>query len=308
MKTKLKRAYEFLRDTIQKWNFDKGPRWAAAVAFYTAFSLGPLLLIGIWVATMIFGDDARGEITNQLQSLMGEQGASAVSELLKATAEREGSGIIAATIGVGLLLFTASRVFLGLQDALNWIFRVDGDPDIGWKVVAKKRGLAFGMVLGVIFCLLVSLIASAILNHAMEGASAWLALPDWVAQLTDLGVSLLFVTLLFALLFKFVPDVRLSWRQVAGGAFLTALLFVAGKFAIGYYLGQRADDSAYGAAGAFVILLLWIYYSAQIFLFGAEVVCCAAKARGHFPEPESMAARVERRVVRPGTAESESPA
>lgn len=258
-----------LKETFTEWQEDKASRLAAALAYYTVFSLAPLVIIAIAIAALVFGQEAaQGGIEEQLRGLLGEQGAEAVQEMIKHSRKAE-QGTIATLISVGLLLFGASGVFGQLQDSLNTIWEVAPKPGRGIKGFIKDRFLSFAMVLGIGFLLLVSLILSAgltavgdYLGHLIPG------LP--FLQALNFLISFGVVTVLFALMFRVLPDAKIAWGDVWIGAAITSLLFTIGKYLLGVYLGNGSVGSTYGAAGSFVVLLLWVNYSAQILFFGAE--------------------------------------
>ncbi len=263
-------AWELLKTTYLDWRADRAHRLAAALAFYTAFSLAPLLVIGIAIAGAVFGEEAaRGEIVDQVRGLIGKQGAEAVSALLR-NARRPGAGILPTAIGVGALFFAALGVFNMLQDAMNMLWKVRERKGSWWQTLLKDRAVSFAMVLGTGFLLLTSLVISAALSAAGHLAGGvlpeWFDLLRWVNVLLDLAV----VTGLFAFIFRYIPDTEVAWKDVWWGAALTAVLFAAGKFAIGLYLGNSSIASSYGAAGSLAVILIWVYYSAQILFFGAE--------------------------------------
>jgi membrane protein len=270
---------------------DNVPRMGASVAYYTLFAIAPVLLVAIAIAGTIFEPEAvRGEIVGQLDGLLGRDGAAAVQALLEGAARRQG-GTLATIVGMVTFVLAATGAFLELQAALDKIWRVEPDPGANVSAFLKARAQSFGLVVGIGFLLLVSLAV----NAALAAASQWVgqyatALPIlWNAL--DIGVSLIVVTLLFAMLFKFLPDVRLHWRHVLIGALVTAVLFNIGKQVIGLYLGQSATASSYGAAGSVIVLLIWVYYSAQIVLLGAEFTRAYTKHLGSRPTPESFAKR-----------------
>ncbi|MEW5860950.1 MAG: YihY/virulence factor BrkB family protein [Cyanobacteriota bacterium] len=258
-----------LKDTFTEWQEDKASRLAAALAYYTVFSLAPLVIIAIAIAALVFGQEAaEGGIEEQLRGLLGMQGAEAVEEMI-ANSRKAEQGTIATLISVGLLLFGASGVFGQLQDSLNTIWEVAPKPGRGIKGFIKDRFLSFAMVLGIGFLLLVSLILSAgltavgdYLGHLIPG------LP--FLQVLNFLISFGVVTVLFALMFRILPDAKIAWGDVWIGAAITSLLFTIGKYLLGLYLGNGSVGSTYGAAGSFVVLLLWVNYSAQILFFGAE--------------------------------------
>jgi membrane protein len=271
MKRGPKAYWRLLMQTFSDWYNDKAPELGAALAFYTALSIAPLLVIVLSVAALVFGQEAAsGQILSQMREMVGEDGAKAISDMIQ-SANKPTQGTIATVLSVVTLLFGASGVFGQLQTSLNTIWRVQPKPGRGVWGMVRDRFASFAMVLGVAFLLLVSLIISAVLS-AMGALLN--QLPDslhWIAQGLNAGVSFLVVTLLFAMIFRILPDVRIAWRDVWLGAIVTAVLFVVGKTAIGLYIGHSAMASSYGVAGSFVVLLVWVYYSAQILYFGAEV-------------------------------------
>jgi membrane protein len=256
--------------TYSEWSKDKVPRMGAALAYYTIFSLAPLLVIAIAIAGLVFGAKAaQGEIMGQIQGLIGRDGARAIQTMIQ-SAHRPAHGAIASLIGVLALLLGASGVFSEMQDALNSIWHVSPDDKSGvWNLV-KARFLSFGMVLGIGFLLLVSLLLSAILAALAKYVEGVLPIPAVFLHSVDFVFSLLFITVLFAMIFKLLPNVKITWSDVWAGAALTSLLFTVGKFIIGFYIGKSVSASAYGAAGSLVIVVAWIYYSALLLYFGAE--------------------------------------
>lgn len=273
------------------WSKDNVPRLGASLAYYTLFAIGPILIIAMAIAGAIFGPEAvRGEIVGQIDGLVGTEGARAVQDLLE-SANRDKSGTFAVIVGTITLLLAATGAFLELQHALNVIFRVKTDPKkSGIKHLLTVRLRSFGMVVSIGFILLVSLAISAALA-AMSGRLSQLGAPAlW--QIVNIVVGLGVITLLFALIYRFLPDVRLEWREVWTGAFVTAVLFTVGKHLIGLYLGRSSVASSYGAAGSVVVLLLWVYYTAQIVLFGAELTRVYAEHyTGSEPPPNNVAQR-----------------
>lgn len=273
--------WSLLKQTAVSWLDDYAPSMGAALAYYTLFSLAPLLLIVISVAGLIFGEDAaRGEITLQLQSLMGDAGARAVQDLL-ASVRQPVEGSFATAVGLLLLLVGATTVFAELQDSLDRIWRVpDRVRPNGWLALVRARLLSFGMILAVGFLLTVSLVISAM--TALLGKTIEPLFGGWYvvgAAVNGLGGFLL-IAAMFALIYKVMPRVRVHWRDVWNGAVFTALLFTLGKVVIGLYLSRFGMSSGFGAAGSLVIVLLWVYYSAQVFLFGAEFTWVYANACG----------------------------
>ncbi len=274
------RFIALLKDTVTAWQNDKAPRLGAALAFYSVLSLGPLLLLVLAAAGSVFGDEAaRGQIAVQMTGLLGRDGARAIQDMIANAGAEKTQGILATIFGLGTLLLGASGVFGELQDALNTIWNVKPPEHASnWRAVSAflaQRFLSFSMVMGCLFLLLVSLAVSAGIAAFNTMAVAhfsgvWGSEFTYILDVTNLVTSFLIVTLLFALMFKLLPDTRVAWRDVWHGAFLTSALFSIGKGAIGLYLGHSGIASGYGAAGSIVVLLIWVYYSAQILFFGAE--------------------------------------
>jgi membrane protein len=290
---KLKDIVKILKNTVAEWSEDNVPLLAAALAYYTVFSLAPLLLIAIAIAGAVFGEEAaRGEIIGQIQGLVGDQGAEAIQTMI-ANANKPGSGgTIATIVGVVFLLFGASGVFGQLQTALNTIWEVKPKPGQGIASFLQARFLSFAMVLVIGFLLLVSLVLSAILAAVSKVFGNFV--PDLVivGQLLNFVISFGVITVLIAAIYKFLPDVKVPWKNLWVGAGVTALLFNIGKLLLGLYLGHSSIGSTYGAAGSFVVVLTWVFYSAQILLFGAEFTQVYSKHRGHPIEPSKHAIHV----------------
>ncbi len=269
-----------LKNTFNEWNAHGAPRLGAALAFYSILSVGPLLLIAVSVAGLAFGHDrASTYVIDELRTLLGTDGARAIEDILNNSHDKAKS-TIATIVGLITLLISASGFFGQLQSALNLIWDAPAVKATA-AVVVKRRMLSFGMVLGVCLMLLFSLVISAGLA-AVTGLFAG-SLPALGLQLTGWLVSLVVTTVLFALTFKVLPDVEVKWNEVWLGGFVTAVLFAIGKSLIGLYLGRSALSSTYGAAGSMIILLVWIYYSAQIFFLGAEFTHVHARDRAACP-------------------------
>lgn len=263
------------------WLDDYAPSMGAALAFYTMFSLAPLLLIVISVAGLVFGQDAaRGEIAAQLQALMGDRGASAVQDLL-ASVQQPAEGAAATAVGVALLFVGATSVFGELQNSLDRIWRVPARSTmVGWMSLLRSRLLSFGMVMAIGFLLMVSLVTSAGLAAMGRWWNSMLGGWYFLALATNALVDFLLAAVMFAFIYKVMPRVHVQWRDVWIGAIFTALLFTIGKTLIGLYVGRSGVTSGFGAAGSLVVVLLWVYYSAQIFLIGAEFTWVYANAFG----------------------------
>ncbi len=267
----LKTAWGLIKESISAWVGDYAPSMGAALAYYTLFSIAPLLIIVIAVAGFFLGTEAaQGEILGQIRDLIGDEGAVAVQGLLKSASQPK-QGLIAGALGVLTLIVAATGAFAELQSDLDRIWRSPAEKaESGIWQMLRKRLLSFGMVLAIAFLLLVSLVVSA--GLAAFGAWSKALSPNLEVLLTaaNIGVGFAIFTGLFALMYKMLPKTDIHWRDVWVGAAVTALLFTIGKYLIGLYLGKAGVGSAFGAAGSLVVLIVWVYYSAQIFLLGAE--------------------------------------
>ena len=260
------------------WNDHDAPTMGAALAYYSVLSLAPLLVVAVCIAGMVYGQKAAsGEILYQVRGLVGTGGAEVIQDILK-NAKSPFTGTIASAIGILTLLFGASGVFKALRDSLNRIWDVKGAAGSGLWAAIRRETLTFGMVLGIGFLLLVSLVVSALITAVGKFFEGRVPVTFW--QFFNVMISLVVITLLFALIYRVVPSTRIEWRDVWVGAFVTAVLFTTGKYLIGLYLGKASVGSAYGAAGSLVAVLVWVYYSAQIFLLGAEFTHVYAKMEG----------------------------
>lgn len=288
----LKQIWRLLKETFKEWNDDKASRLAAALSYYTIFSLAPLLIIAIAIAGAVFGDDAAsGEIVRQIQGLVGKDGAEVIQTALQ-NAQKPDTRNIASIISIGVLLFGASNVFAQIQDALNTIWEVQPKPGRSLVQTLRKRFLSFAMVGGVGFLLLVSLIANAVLAAMVNYFSNSLPGFDFLWQIANFIISFAVITFLFAVIYKFMPDVKIAWNDVWIGSAITSLLFVIGKSLLGLYLGNGSFGSAYGAAGSLIVLLAWINYAAQIIFFGAEFTQVYASRYGSRIEPDENSMKV----------------
>jgi membrane protein len=285
----LKVIWTLLSATYTKWNEDHAQRLGAALAFYTVFSLAPLLLIVIAIAGLVFGQEAaEGHIIGQIQGLVGEESAKAIQGMLEHV-RKPSTGLIAAGLALVTLLLGATSVFAQLQDALNTIWGVETKPGLGIIQTLKDRFISFVAVLGSGFLLLVSLVLSAGLAAVGHLLEAVLPASEIILQAINFLVSFVVITLLFALIYKLIPDVSNAWKDVWVGAGMTSLLFTIGKFLIGLYLGKSEVGLAYGAAGSLIVILLWVYYASQIFLFGAEFTAVYAASHGSRVQPAKNA-------------------
>src|SRR5688572_27802012 len=269
------------KDTVEAWLDDYAPSMGAALSYYTVFSLAPMLLIVISVAGLAFGDEAaRGEIFGQLRGLMGADAAKTIEDLLTSVSEPK-EGVAATTVGIVLLLIGATTVFGELQDALDRIWRAPArDRSGGLLTLVRARLLSFGMTLGVAFLLIVSLVLSAVvaaLGRWWSGAfGGW----EVLAQSVNIVLGFVVTTGGFAMIYKLMPRVKVQWRDVWLGATVTALLFTIGRVLIGVYIGKSGIASGFGAAASLIVILIWVYYSAQIFLLGAEFTWIYARTFG----------------------------
>ena len=288
-------------NTAREWWSDECPREAAALSYYTVFSLPPLLVLIMMVAGG-FWDPAEVEtaLRSQLGSAMGTAAEEGIDTILKEAEQPEGRGVLPTMLGIAALLFGATGAFISFQGALNRVWEIEPDPAQGGiRNFLLKRLLSLGMILVVGFLLLVSLALSAALAAAGESLDARLPnVSDTLLHAVNIVVSLAIITGLFAALFKVLPDAEIGWRDVWVGAIATSLLFVLGKYAIGLYLGRNEPQSAYGAAGSLAVLLLWVYYASMLVLFGAEFTKTWAKVRGSGINPEDGASRVKEKKQR----------
>jgi len=274
-----KSSFGILKETFSDFMEDRALRLSAAMAYYAVFSLGPLLFLVIGVAGLLLGEErVHKEVSEQLQSLLGGQSAGMLDSMM--TARRTGGSTLATVIGIVGLLLGASGVFGQLQDSLNTIWEVKPKPGGGIWGFLRNRFLSMGMVLGIGFLLLISMVLTTVVNAASGQISNLIGMSEAVAQGLNMVAAFAVITVLFAAIFKFLPDVKIKWSDVWVGAVGTALLFTAGKFVLGWYLGRESTTSGYGAAGAFIVILLYIYYSSVILFFGAEFTQVYARYRG----------------------------
>src|SRR5256714_2162492 len=292
-------AFSLLKQTFNEWLQDKAPQLGAALAYYTVFSLAPLILVLLSLVGVIFRHDPAGawdKITQQMSYFLDPTAVQVVQSIAQ-KASQPGKSTIATIIGVALALFGASGVFGQLQDALNTIWGVKAKPGGGIWGFLRSRFLSFAMVGGVCFLLLVSLALESLLkgfSHYVQSVlPGGLVIAMCVYLIFDFGV----VVLLFALIFKILPDVKIQWRDVWIGAVMTAIFFGIGKWLLGFYLGSGAAGSAYGPASSLITLLLWVYYSSQILLFGAEFTQVYTDRAGREVKPDEYAVRVEQKEV-----------
>jgi membrane protein len=272
MNIKPKNVWKFIKEVFDKFIDDKAPKLGAALSFYTLFSFAPLLIIAISIAGALFGRDAaRGELVGQIKDFLGVEGAVLVQTALK-NAQYKEQGVIAVIISLGTLIIGSTIVFVDLQESLDMVWKIKPKPGRSFiKGLLKDRLRSFIIVIGTGLLLFISLLSSTVISAINDYISEqFFALPVIYLQVSNLVVSLFVVFLLFMMIFKFLPDVHIEWKHVWVGALVTAVLFVLGKYLIGLYLTTSTLSSTYGAAGSLVVVLLWIYYSTQIFFLGAE--------------------------------------
>ncbi|MEY4577262.1 MAG: hypothetical protein RL701_1965 [Pseudomonadota bacterium] len=292
----MRRWFNILKTTAIEWNDDDAPRLAASLAYYTLLSVAPLSLLCVSIVGFFFGDEAaRGQVAGQVGSAIGPEAGEAIQNVIRNAHESE-AGVFSTIAGIVLLLVGASGVFGELQLALNKMWDVKPKPGRGWKGLVRDRFFSFTMVLGVAFVLIASLAVSAalatvgkVLSHSLPGGEA-------VWQILNFVLSFGVITLLFALIFKVVPDAKMRWRDALFGASVTAFLFTVGKLLLGLYLGKASVGSAYGAAGSLVAFVVWVYYAAQILFMGAEFTQVYARILGKPITPDANAVPAERTV------------
>jgi membrane protein len=280
-----------IRDAAYAWSEDKAYQMGAAMAYYAVFSIAPLLVLTISVAGMVYGEEAaRGQIVNELKDIFGPVVAQAIENTLS-SAYRAQSGTLATVVGVAMLLFGATGLFSQIQDALDTIWKVKPKEGRGYLDIVKDRALSYLMVMIIGALLFGSVVVHTAIDALAEslprGPIAVKTHWTWLNPLLNFGG----ITVAGALAYKILPDAKIAWLDVLGGAVLTAVLFVSGNAAISYYLRQSGVVSAYGAAGSLIVILLWVYYSSQIMLFGAEVTQVWARYRGRIVEPKANAER-----------------
>lgn len=285
--------WNLTKQTAGQWQKDNARRISAALAYYSVFSLAPLLLIAVAVAGIVFGEQAaQGAIEEKLEGAIGRDSAVAVEEMVE-SARRTGENGTVAVIGIGLLLFSATGVFAQLKEAMNSVWGIREKPGQGIRSFLTSRFLSLSMIVVIAFLLVVSLMVSTFLTVAGDWVGGILAVHPVLWRVVSFVAALAIITFLFALVFKVLPDARIQWRDVWTGAFLTALLFSIGKFLLALYLGREGAASAPGAAGALILILSWVFYTSNIILFGAEFTQVWARHRGREIMPTDRAYRVK---------------
>lgn len=288
-------SFAVLKQAAVEWVDDNAPTLGAALAYYTVFSLAPLLIISIGLSGLILGREAaQGQIFEQLRMLVGEEGGAAVQEMVKNAAGEKDTSLWATLVGGSTLLFGASTVFGQLQTSLNAVWGVTSKPGRGLKGLIRDRVLSFGFIVVVGFLLLVSLVLTAVVAGVGEWMGGLLPMGEALIQVLNVVLSLGVITVLFAMIFKILPDAKVAWPDVWIGAAITSVLFIIGKTVLGIYLGKSSVGSSFGAAGSLIVLLVWVYYSAQILFFGAEFTQVYANRFGSKVEPTKNAVAIDK--------------
>lgn len=289
MRSVFKDAWGLLKVSVSEWSSDKAPSRGAALSYYTIFAMPPLFMIAIFMASLVFDPSSvRTQIFSEVGGLIGKRSAAAIEAAMTAQYESN-KGLLATAIAVVTLIVTTTGLFIELQDALNSFWGVEPKPGHGFKVFVRMRLLSFAMVVGIGFLLLVSLLVSTALAVVSKYLNLLMPGVGILSVIISGAVSFAVITVLFAMIFKVLPDVKIAWRDVWVGAVVTSLLFTAGKFLLGWYLGRSTTITAYGAAGSVVLVLLWVYYSAQIVFFGAEITKVYANRFGAHLQPADYA-------------------
>jgi len=293
MKKKLINIWSFLKDLFAEWSADNCFQLAAALSYYTLFSLAPMLIIVISVAGYFFGEDAiNGEIQKQLSGLIGQDSAAAISAMIQSAYVDNGS-LIPTVIGLGTLFISATLAFTALQDSLNKIWKVSLKAKSGILAVVINRVLSFAMVVGIGFLLLVSMVVHAVLNKLSELIDQLLEnYSIYLIELLEFAISFSVITLLFAMIFKFLPDVKIRWKNVWLGAVITSILFSIGKYLISWQIGNSDLTNTYGAAASIVTIMLWINYSSLILFIGAEFIYVYVRRKGEEINPNTHAEKM----------------
>ncbi len=295
----MKKIWHFTRDLVNAYIEDDGLTKGAALAYYTTFSLAPILIIIITVAGFFFGQDAiSGEVYDQLDQLLGAEAAASIQEIVKAS-YLSGDSVFTTILGVGTLIFGATGAFNQLKLSLDQIWEIESKPKNNVIGFLKARATSFAIVLGLGFILLVSLAVNALAVGLSSAIGEYFSLVGEIAlAVLSTVISIAMTTGIFAVIFKELPDVEVRWREVLWGGLFTAILFSIGRFGIGYYIGNSSITSGFGAAGSLVALLVWTYYSSQIVFLGAEFIWVLARNNGHPVLPSAQAVRVIRKTTR----------
>ena len=275
---------------------DKGLKFSASLAYYTVFSLAPLMMLLIFILSIYFGHDAfEGKIYPELKGFVGAEAAAQIQSIVKSV--QLGKSVTAITIGIVTLFIGATGIFMEIQDSLNIIWRVKAKPKRGWVKMLTNRLLSFSLVIALGFLLTVSLIINGLLAALAGRLSRFLSHFNFVFNLIDLGITFLVIATLFGIIFKYLPDVKIRFKDVITGAVFTAILFMLGKYLIGIYIGTMKISSTYGAAGSIIIIFVWIYYTSALLYLGAEFTQVYAEFTGRKIEPADYAVAIEQKEI-----------
>nr|WP_294943493.1 YihY/virulence factor BrkB family protein [uncultured Mucilaginibacter sp.] len=294
----LKHVWKVLVATFSGFGSDNGLKLSASLAYYTVFSIAPLLILIISVAGLVFGHDAAtNRLQPEIEHYVGKQAAAQIQDMLKSL-ELSGKSGIAVVVSVITLLVGASSIFLEIQDSLNIIWRVKAKPKRGWVKMLQNRFLSFSLIISLGFLLLASLAINIVITALSAQITRFLpSVTKLIIQGINLGLTLIVISTLFGIIFKFLPDVKIKWKDVRSGAIFTAILFMLGQYLISLYIGYTAQGSTYGAAGSLIVILVWIYYTAAILYIGAEFTQVYAEAIGSHIEPAEYAVHVQQTEV-----------
>lgn len=290
--------FKVAKNTFSGFMNDKGLKLSASLAYYTIFALAPLLLLLISLAGIFLGKDAiQGKIFGELRGLLGSSAALQVQDMIKAI-ELSGKSTMAFIIGIVTLVVGATSIFGEIQDSINIIWKVKAKPKRGWLKILKDRLLSSSIIVSLGFLLVVSLVINGVLLALTDKLMKILPqITVFIAQILNLAISFSVITILFATIFKVLPDVKIKWKDVRVGAFFTACLFMIGRFVIGQYISTTGAGSTFGAAGSLIIILLWVYYTAAILYIGAEFTQVFAEYKGHHIQPAEYAVHVEQKEI-----------
>lgn len=290
------RWFKLVKETFTIFMNVRGLKFSASLAYYTIFSLAPLLVLTISVAAIFFGQDAaEGKVFEEINALVGNNAAAQIQEMLK-NVQLEGDNTLALTVGIATLLLGATTVFADMQHSINKIWEIKPKPKRGWLKLIKDRLLSSSLILSLGFLLIVSLIINGLLMVFTDYINRLLSdIAVYVSMVMEALINFIVISVLFGVIFKFLPDVRIRWKDVRAGAFFTAVLFMTGRFLIGFYIQTTGQGSAYGAAGSVIVLLVWIYYTAAILYIGASFTRAYAEYRGSRIAPADFAVHVEER-------------
>lgn len=299
---KLEEAKAVVKQTVKEWKDDDGLQWGAALAYYSVFALGPMLFIAFVLAGIFFSPDVvRDRVQEQASGTLGEDAAAFISQMVSGAMDAGGS-FWAIAAGIGVLLVAATGAFAQLSLALNRMWDIRAEPKRGWLLLLKKRVMAFGFVLIVGALIIATLVATAILSRLGSLVDGITPATETLVWVLGEAVTVAAMTLLFALIFRYLPDAEIGWREVWLGAFVTAVLFEIGKLVFGFYVSVASVGSGFGAASSLIVILIWVWFASQLIFFGAEFTQVHARRHGKHIEPEAHAVRIGRPTKRRGAA------